>query len=237
MKLQKKHLRAVLLLMICMLMAFGSVRVQAGNMKSETNGTVKWGFKFGKTLTYYSWWGGVGMIRQNVKVTNWKDKAIGSGRRRLSFKLTFIRKKKPTAKQLVDAATYYTVYHPEIDDTSPDCYFTVVDYDTGMSLEDPQNPYGVRVTHGKWRKSLGTTYKTKGYGLTMTNASVKVKIEYPASYKGICIGIGGSNNISPTSNDNLYWDGIFPFWMTDSYRSARYKRISHFRRWWKGKKK
>ena len=90
MKLQKKHLRAVLLLMICMLMAFGSVRVQAGNMKSETNGTVKWGFKFGKTLTYYSWWGGVGMIRQNVKVTNWKDKAIGSGRRRLSFKLTFI---------------------------------------------------------------------------------------------------------------------------------------------------
>ena len=237
MKLRKKHLRAVLLLMICMLMAFGSARVQAGNMKSETNGTVKWGFKFGKTLTYYSWWGGVGMIRQNVKVTNWKDKAIGSGRRRLSFKLTFIRKKKPTAKQLVDAATYYTVYHPEIDDTSPDCYFTVVDYDTGMSLEDPQNPYGVRVTHGKWRKSLGTTYKTKGYGLTMTNASVKVKIEYPASYKGICIGIGGSNNISPTSNDNLYWDGIFPFWMTDSYRSARYKRISHFRRWWKGKKK
>lgn len=237
MKLRKKHLRAVLLLMICMLMAFGSARVQAGNMKSETNGTVKWGFKFGKTLTYYSWWGGVGMIRQNVKVTNWKDKAIGSGRRRLSFKLTFIRKKKPTAKQLVDAATYYTVYHPEIDDTSPDCYFTVVDYETGMSLEDPQNPYGVRVTHGKWRKSLGTTYKTKGYGLTMTNASVKVKIEYPASYKGICIGIGGSNNISPTSNDNLYWDGIFPFWMTDSYRSARYKRISHFRRWWKGKKK
>lgn len=237
MKHQKKHVWAVLFCVICMLMAFGSVETQAGNMKSETKGTVKWGFKFGKTLTYYSYWGGVGMIRQNVKVTNWKDKKIGSGRRRLSFKLTFIRKKKPTARQLIDAATYYTVYHPEIDDTSPDCYFTVVDYQTGISLEDAANPYGVKVTHGKWRKSAGTTYKTKGYGLTMTNVSVKVKIEYPASYKGICIGVGGVNRMSSTSNDSLYWKGVFPFWMTDSYRSASYKKISHFRRWWKGKKK
>ena len=73
MKLQKKHVRAVLLFMICMLMAFGSVQAQAQNMKSETKGTVKWGFKFGKTLTYYSYWGGVGMIPQNVKVTSWKE--------------------------------------------------------------------------------------------------------------------------------------------------------------------
>ena len=93
MKHQKKHVWVVLFCVICMLMAFGSVETQAGNMKSETKGTVKWGFKFGKTLTYYSYWGGVGMIRQNVKVTNWKDKKIGSRRRRISFKLTFIRKK------------------------------------------------------------------------------------------------------------------------------------------------
>ena len=237
MKLQKKHVRAVLLFMICMLMAFGSVQAQAKNMKSETKGTVKWGFKFGKTLTYYSYWGGVGMIPQNVKVTSWKDKKIASGRRRLSFKLNFIRKRKPTAKQLINAATYYTVYHPDIDDTSPNCYFTVVDYKTGISLEDSANPYGVKVTYGKWRKSKGTTYKIKGYGLTMTNVSVKVKIDYPASYKGICIGIGGVNRLSSTNNDNMYWKGIFPFWMTDSYRSASTKKVSHFRRWWKGKKK
>ena len=231
---RKKKLQAVILMAICLALAFGTVQVQARDMKSETAGTVRWGYKTNKNLVYWSYWGGVGMIKQNVKVTKWKDRWSGNaGRRRLTFTLTFTRKKKPTAKQLINAATYYTINHPELD-TSPGCYFAIVDYETGISLEDPKNPYGVIVTHSNWRLSGKTTYKTKGYSISMQNTSVNVAIEYPASYKNMCIGFGGQNRVITTSNDRLFWDGIFTFWQTDSYRSAQRPKISWFARWWYG---
>lgn len=228
---KRNQFRSVLLAVICLVLAFGTMQVQARDMKTETQGTVRWGYKTNKKLVYFSYWGGVGMIKQNVKVSKWKDKALGNGRRQLSFQLTFIRKKKPTARQLINAATYYTVNHPEMD-TSPRCYFAVVDYATGMSLEDPYNPYGVRVTRSKWKVSAPTTYRTKGYSISMRNTSVSISIEYPASYKNLCIGFGGQNRIRTTSNDQLFWDGVFTFWQTDSYRSASRPRISWFGRWW-----
>lgn len=227
---QLKRFRIVLLAAICLVLTFGAMAVQAKDMKSETSGRVVWGWKTNRKYVYYSYLGGVGMIKQNVKVTNWKDRKYGSTRRKLTFTITFIRKNKPTASQLINASTFYTIQHPELN-SSPGCWFAVVDYYDGISLEDPNNPYGVRVS-SKWKKSGVTTYRTPGYSLSMRNCAAYVTIIYPTSYKNMCIGFGGYNWPITTSSDKLFWDGIYPFWMTNSYMSPVYKRIAYFGRWW-----
>lgn len=233
---KRKYVRWLLLVVTCMMLLSGTMEAQAKNMKTATKGKkgVTWGIKVGKKYTYYSYWGGVGMIAQNVKITNWKDQWSGNGgMRMLTFRITFIRKKRPTASQLRKAATYYTVYHPNLS-TSPGCYFTVVDYNDGLSLEDPNNPHGVIVSNSGWKQSSATTYKTSGYSISMTNVYVDVQIEYPYRYKGICIGVGGRTSYTTTSNDKLFWDGTFPFWMTDTLGFSSKYKVARFGRWWYG---
>lgn len=228
-----RKLRRILIVLMSMLLMTGLAdTMYAANMKKSTKG-ITWGLKANKKITYYSYWGGVGMIAQQAKITKWKDQWTGNdGMRMLTFRITYTRKKKPSAKNLIKAATYYTVRHPELNSTSPPCYYVVVDYKTGMSLEDPNNPYGVIVSNNGWKQSKPTTYKTKGYSISMTNIRVDVTIEYPFTYQDMCIGIGGKTRIGSTYKDNYFWDGIYPFWMTNSLRSTKKKKIAHFGRWW-----
>ena len=226
----KRKIRRLLFSVLFLLLLSGTMHVQAArNMKSTTG--ITWGLKVNKKYTYYSYWGGNGMIKQKFRITNWHDEWSGNkGMRRLTFRITYTRKKKPTARKLIKAATYYTVKHPELD-TSPRCWYAIVDYDSGISLEDPANPYGVIVSNN-WRKSSTTTYRTRGYSISMTNAVVDVQIEYPSSYKGICIGIGGCTSAIRSSSEQLFWDGIYPFWMTDTLHSEKRKKIARFARWY-----
>ena len=227
----KRRFFWVLLALLCMNMALGSLSAQAKNMK-DTKG-ITWDLKQDKYRTYKSYWGGVGMITQKVKLSDFSEtwSSDKAGYRVARFKLTFIRKKKPTAKQLVNAATYYTIYHPELSDTSPHCYYTIVDYKTGKSLEC-DNPYGVIVKRSKWKKSGSTTYKVSGYSISMQNLSVVVQIEYPYTYKNLCIGVGGYRRMTETAADKRFWAGTAPFWKTTSLRNANYKKIAHFGRLW-----
>ena len=229
-KSTRRILLMALLAAMCISGAFGSMTVYAKSMKS-TKG-ISWGLKTNTTMVYKSYWGGVGMITQNVTMTNFNDAWSSSkaGYRKLTFTLNFIRKKKPTAKQLVKAATYYTIKHPEINDTSPRCYFAVVDYKTGKSLM-ASNPYGVKVTHGDWTYSSTTTYSVSGYSLGMRNVSVDVCIEYPYTYKRLCIGVGGWKRMNQKSSDQRFWNGTLPFWKTKLYRSTKNKKISRFATW------
>lgn len=233
---RSRKLRWILLIAACFMLLTGAASVHAQTMK-QTSG-ITWGLKTKKKYTYYSYWGGVGMIPQNFTVTKWKDRWAGyySGSdrmRRLTFRITFIRKKKPTASQLIKASTYYNVEHPDLTSTSPRCYYTVVDFRDGISLEDPANPYKVRVYNSGWKQGAATTYRTKGYSISMCNTSVDVTIDYPASYKYMCIGIGGTTSPYATESEKLFWDGIYPFWMTDTLRAPWKKKIARFGRWWK----
>ncbi len=223
-------LLTALVMSICILGTTGQMTAYAKTMKS-TKG-ITWGIKTNKKMTYYSYWGGVGMIKQKVSMTNFKDAWSSSkaGYRVLTFTLNYYRKKKPTANTLAKAVNYYTIKHPEIDDTSPGCYFAVVDYKTGKSLET-SNPYGVKVSNSGWRTSSVTTYTAKGYSLGMTNMSVDVRIEYPYTYKNLCIGVGGYCRMNIKSADKKFWKGKTPFWKTKLYRSTRKKKISRFATW------
>ena len=227
-------LRWILLITACFILLTGAIQVHAQTMK-QTSG-ITWGLKTNKKYTYYSYWGGVGMIPQNFKITNWKNGWAGyySGSdrmRRLSFRITFTRKRKPTKKQLINASTFYNVNHPELTNTSPRCYYTVVDFRDGLSLEDPANPYKVRVYNSGWTQSSPTTYRTKGYSISMRNTRVDVTIEYPESYKYLCIGIGGTTSVSETEAEKLFWKGTYPFWMTDTLRAPWKAKIARFGKW------
>ena len=221
----------MLLMLFCMSASMGSLTVQAKTMKNTTG--ITWDLKQNKYLTYKSYWGGVGMIKQKLKLSNFSETWSSSkaGYRVARFRLTFIRKKKPTAKQLINAAAYYTVYHPELEDTSPPCYYAIVDLYTGMSLEK-DNPYGVIVKRSKWKYSSPTIYKTSGYSLGMQNVSVDLQIEYPYEYKNMCIGAGGYKRLTEKAADRRFWAGTAPFWKTSSLRHVNYKKIAHFGRLW-----
>ena len=227
----RRRLTVLFLLLFCMSAAMGTRNVQAKTMKNTTG--ITWDLRQNKYLTYKSWWGGVGMITQKVKLSNFSETWSSSkaGYRVATFRLTFIRKKRPTVKQLIKAATYYTIQHPEIEDTSPMCYYAVVDLNTGLSLEKA-NPYGVIVKRSKWRRSGTTTYKTSGYSLGMQNISVEVQIEYPYEYKNMCIGVGGYRRLTEKAADRRFWAGTGPFWKTSSLRYVKYKKIAHFGRLW-----
>ena len=226
----RRKIRLLLLSALCLVFLSGFAQIQAAQNMKSTKG-ITWGLKVNKKYTYYSYWGGNGMIRQKFRITNWHDEWSGNkGMRRLTFRITFTRKKKPTAGKLIKAAGYYTVQHPELE-TSPRCWYAIVDYDSGISLEDPANPYGVIVS-GNWRKSSTTTYRTGGYSIPMTNLIADVQIEYPYTYKGICVGIGGCTTAIRSDSEKLFWDGIYPFWMTDTLRSVKKKKIARFARWY-----
>ena len=227
--MKRKQRLWILLTVICAMMLMGSVSVQAKNLKNTTG--VSWGLKINKDFTYRSYWGGVGMIPQKVRLSNWSDQWSSKlGYRVLTFRINFTRVRKPTVKQLVAAATFYHVKHPELDSTSPNCWYTIVDYNTGKCLEVP-NSYGVTVSDSGFTHT-STTYRTSGYGITMQNAAVDVRIEYPYQYKNMCIGVGGVNSIDMKSADSRYWKGKTAFWNTKSYRSSKYKNIAYFGRWW-----
>ena len=230
MKGKRRYLWALLAVM-CMITALGGTTAQAKNMKS-TKG-IMWNLKVNKLLIYKSFWPGVGMITQNVKMTRFSEtwSSTRAGYRVAKFRLTFIRKKKPTARQLANAASAYALRYPDISDTSPGCYYAVVDFKTGKSLE-VSNPYGVIVSDSGWKKSAATTYRTDGYSIQMRNMYVDVQIEYPYKYKNLCIGVGGYNSMTEKAVDKRFWRGKAPFWNTKRYRSTKYKRISHFGRLW-----
>ena len=227
----KRRFFWVLLALLCVNMAMGSLSVQAKNMK-DTKG-ITWDLKQNKYLYYKSYWGGVGLITQKVKLSNFSEtwSSDKAGYRVAKFKLTFIRKKKPTASQVIDAATYYTIYHPELENTSPRCYFAIVDYYTGKSLE-VDNPYGVIVKRSNWKRSSTTTYKYSGYSIGMQNTSVVVQIEYPYTYKNLCIGVGGHKKMTESAADRRFWAGTAPFWKTTTLRNSSYKKMAHFGRLW-----
>ena len=227
----KKKLLLTLLLVIVLTICFGGVMTTHAKTMKSTKG-ITWGLKTNTKMTYKSYWGGVGMIKQKVTMTNFSDvwSSSKAGYRKLTFTLNFTRKRKPSAKKLIKAATYYTISHPELSDTSPGCYFAIVDYKTGKSLE-VANKYGVIVTHSSWRQSAPTTYSVSGYSISMTDTSVDVCIEYPYTYKNLCIGVGGWSRMNMKSVDRKFWKGSKAFWKTKLYRSNKNKNISRFATW------
>lgn len=201
--------------------------VKAASKAYMKGASVKWDLKKNKNITYKTKFAGIGMKKQTVKMSDYKMKnSKKKGYKELTFTLNFTSKWNMTAEQvhnLIKSNEFKKTnnvggYH----------YFAVVDYNTGKNLEK-KNKQKVTVERN-WINSKPTTYKDRdGCYVNLVNARVKVKVIYPRTYKGLCIGTGGSTSINDTKNDTKFWNGKAAFGKTTFY-SKKDKSVAHFMR-------
>lgn len=101
-------------------------------------------------------------------------------------------------------------------------YFTVLDYNTGMSLEG-DNDFDVTVKSGD-AKVISENKDTDSHGCWATHSSyyVNVAITYPSDYKGLCIGAGAATKagvLKPELSDKFF-KGKIPFAKSGLYSKA-----------------
>ncbi len=226
---RKKGVVAVILAFAC-LFAMIPVRTQAATKNYMSKLNVKWDLKKDKTVTYKSVYAGIGMKKQKAKVTDVKIKnSSKKGYKELTFTVKFTLKwnmKAEEVHKLVNS-DYARSHKGALGGYR---WYTVVDYDTGTNLEG-KNSCNVTVSRTQnWKYSKAKKYRdSDGCEAYIKDASIKVKVIYPSSYKGLCIGVGGSTKLGGGKNDAKYWKGSVPFGKT-SYVSKKDKAVAHFMR-------
>ena len=214
-------------------------KVQAESKEYMKKLDLKWDLKKNKNLTFTQNFGKGINKKYSLKMTGFKvTNASKEGYKKLTVSFTITRKWNPTKN---DIQKIINRCNKAGADYLPNgFYYTVADYDTGVSLEG-KNSYHVKVKSLK-NKQHGVK---KYYGTQKSNwvkleksCDVKFEVTYPEDYKGLCIGIGGSNGYSKVvrSNntigklDELYFEGnkSYPFGKTSFYKQG--KKNSHWLR-------
>lgn len=218
----------VVLVMTVLFISLGlNAPVHAESNADMAKAKVKWDLKNNKKLKFKTKWYALGVKQHTVKMTNFKiSDANEEGYKECTFKLTFNRNiRRPSKKQVFKMA---------------DCmdkngtfgggfYFTVVDYNTGLSLEG-DNDKDVTVSssdwkYSKWKKFTGT----RGSWIKIAKKStVSVKIVYPDTYEDLAIGVGGYTSIKGAPG--TYWEGKKKFSKVKALQSKKYKKYTHFMR-------
>lgn len=224
-------------------------KVQAESKEYMKKLDLKWDLKKNKNLTFTQNFGKGINKKYSLKMTGFKvTNASKEGYKKLTVSFTITRKWNPTKN---DIQKIFNRWDKVGADYLPNgFYYTVADYDTGVSLEG-KNSYHVKVKslknkqHGV-KKYYGTGTK-KNYWIKLEKScDVKFEVTYPEDYKGLCIGIGGSNGYSKTVEyevkkegfsgtaygelDELYFEGnkSYPFGKTSIYKQG--KKNSHWLR-------
>lgn len=113
-------------------------------------------------------------------------------------------------------------------------YYTVVDYNTGRCLEDTatKSKFNVTVKDSDWEYSEEIKYEdTDGCEVTIDHyVKTKVTITYPKNYKGLCIGVGGINQVVVNEDSVIMFScvGTLPYGKTSYYKKG--KNNSHWMR-------
>ena len=237
---RNSKLVAVLLTFAVLLASFAwAVPVNAETTADMQKANVKWDLRNNKTLKFKTSWSFLGVKTHTVKMTKFKvKKAKKAGYKQCTFTLTFNRSIKPNKVQVTEMDEMFG----ECGSFGGDFYFTVVDYETGESLEVP-NDKGVTVTGSKWKYS-GKVTKKGNSGSSIwykKKATVKVTILYPSTYKNLAIGVGGLT-VAPhyvdteddyevvNPNANAFFEGARPFSEETLLYSKTDKSFAHFMR-------
>ncbi len=217
---------AIVLALALLLTSFASVMpVNAASTADMKKANVKWDLRNNKTIKFKTKWRVLGVKQHTVKMTNFKVKdAKKKGYKQCTFTLTYNRKINPSkkqAKKMYNSLEEYGAF-------GGDFYFAVVDYQTGQNLEN-DNDMGVTVTSNSWKHTdkKRIYYAKKDYIWYAKKSTVKVKIVYPADYKGLAIGVGGHPNFK--SCDGFWYLGK-SFSKSTGLYSKKDKKYAHFMR-------
>lgn len=217
----KRCLAPVLLLLLFLLLAIPVSGQTLGSTKGIT-----WDLKAKKNITYYTYVGGAGFIKQKAKVTKLSKSASSKpGYIILTLEVSFTRQVSLNANQIKKICSYYNSNNVLL---SPRCCYIVADYKSGKCLMN-KNDKGVTVGRASWAYSGEKTYKSGSRSVSIRNASMRVTIEYPKTYKDMCIGVGGWSTIQESEADETFWSGTIPFWKSKGKYSTK-KKVSHFMR-------
>ena len=75
------------------------------------------------------------------------------------------------------------------------------------------------------------TYKGQnGYGITLGKKVFTLKITYPASYEGVCLGMGGTRKHQTSSKVDQFFEGKIPFYKATDLYNPKKEKMAHFMR-------
>lgn len=219
-------------LALCMLGAIPGTapKAQAAGGSHMKSLNLKWDLKKNKAVKIKTSWPGAGFQDMTATLKNYKvTKAAKKGYKKLTFTAVFNNKfTNPTRKQIKAMSDWEGDYNV----TWGEMWVAVVDYKTGKCLE-AKNDKNVTVKYGQWKFADGKKFKHwSGFTIqAFKKASVKVTVTYPASYRNLCIGVGGDNTHFGSNKDlsydyiqndcadkeGLFWAGKAPFGKTSLY--------------------
>lgn len=207
----------------------------AGKAYMKTH-VVNWDLKKGKTLPLTVNYPGIGKQKYSVEVTTYKtENASKKGFKKLTIAFKATRLWEPTKERIDKIVEAHAAYdHFVIPNIGS---YTVADYNTGVSLEG-KNDFGVTCKSFKG-KYYGTKkyYGSDNFWIEFEKSyTSKFQITYPKNYKGLCIGLLGSNTIFYEGKEFMYYGDVsdlssgltsgVPHSVDDAYfEGKKYKKI------------
>ena len=196
----------LLCLVLCAVIALSNFSVEAlaaGTKKAHLKGlNISWDLENNKTVGFQAYQPGIGYWDMGtVTMSNYKvEKLKGKSKKKLTFTLLFNTNGQLSASQ-VD--TIVQVSQTKYGRRLAGYYFSVVDYDTGKSLEADNNK-GVKVTVSAKESDVSFHYGSNGAWVSYPKYwKVKVKVVCPDDYKGLCILAGGTTSKFLTDPSNV----------------------------------
>ena len=227
----------IIVLCLCLCTPFS---VFAASKTSMQRTKVKWDLKPKKTYRVKTSYYNVGMQDADITIIHYK-KTKNKGNYTVNFDVLFdLTVFNPTNQQIHDIVEGTNYNATSTIGGICECY--IVDYDSGKNLdwsfncnENVWNPWDYpNESYGEMRTNQDVTVKSRlsrDYGnqtyqddhgcyILIGKQKYHYSITYPASYKGLCIGIGGCSRILSDAKYEKFNYGILPFAKLNDYIEA-----------------
>ena len=227
----KRSLRifAVVMALVCMMTTFcGMTTALAEGKSMKSVKGITWDLKAKKEFKIPIQFSGVGAIDRRFKITKLSVGKISDTEKTATITFSMnVPKSIPASKvhKIIKSKIY-----KKTGAISSGWYYAVVDYNTGESLE-AENRFGVTVEVLNQKESNKKTYKDKdGCYVWCKKVTYTIKITYPASYKGLCFGVGGFRKDTKSSKVNKFFSGKITFDKAKDMFNPGNPKMAHFMR-------
>lgn len=190
---------------------------------------VNWGLKKNKACSVTGTYVVIGKKGWTFKIKNYKvSNASKKGYKKLTYTVVCTRQNWSISPSEVHKIVNSS-YSKRTGKIGSGFTCAVVDYDTGLDLEEKNN-FNVTVKNSEWKNSNTKIYKdSDGCSASIqSTGKCKVTITYPKEYDGLCIAVMGCNQLNDSKADNAFWKGKKAFGATSYYKKG--KKNSHWMR-------